>query len=65
MTEPDKPNIRLVVDGVARGLKHVYVPRALPLPEDDEGTAFDRSAREVLERFERAHDAIKAEESDR
>lgn len=65
MTEPDKSNVRLISDAVARGLKHVYVPRSVPLPEDDDGTDFDRQAREVLERFERTHEAIKAEEAER
>jgi hypothetical protein len=65
MTELDKPNIRLVTDAVTFGLRKLHPPKFAPMPEDDEGTAFDRQARDVLERFERAHDAIKAEESDR
>lgn len=62
---PDPKNVRLITDAISRGLREVHSLRLVPLAEDIEEPAFDRSAREDLERFERAHKALKAEESER
>jgi len=66
MSEPDRTKLRVIPGALSHGTGTLYVPRIpTPLPEDDEGTIFDRSARDVLERFERAHELTKAEEGDR
>lgn len=62
---PDPKNVRLITDAISHGLREVHNLRLLPKADDMEGAAFDRSAREDLERFERAHKALKAEESER